>query len=108
MLIALTVVFCFGFQCGPGPIVWLYLSEICNNSATSVNTVVNWGWMCYVSITTPIIANVLGGWMWLMFMCTSFIGLIYLYLVMKETRGLPKEQLKTLYYKQNLQRVAPK
>lgn len=31
MLMVLTVAFIFGFEFGPGPIVWLYLSEICNN-----------------------------------------------------------------------------
>ena len=57
----LTVIFIFGFEFGPGPIVWIYLSEICNDKATSVNTVVNWFWTLVVSISTPLLFNARGG-----------------------------------------------
>ena len=55
MLILLTVAFICGFEFGPGPILWLYLSEVCNNKATSVNTVVNWVWTLAISLATPIV-----------------------------------------------------
>lgn len=77
MLIVLTVFFIFGFEFGPGPIVWLYLSEICNNKATSVNTVVNWTWTLIISLTTPIIFKHIEGYTWLIFACTAILGLIY-------------------------------
>ena len=37
MMYVLTIAFIFGFEFGPGPIVWLYLSEICDDKATSVD-----------------------------------------------------------------------
>ena len=45
------VAFCFFFEFGPGPIVWLYISEICNDKATSVNTFINWVFTLTVSLT---------------------------------------------------------
>jgi len=57
MSMVLTVTFIFAFEFGPGPIVWLYISEICNDSATSVNTVVNWLWTLAMSISTLFIFN---------------------------------------------------
>jgi len=55
MVYVLSIMFIFGFECGPGPIVWLYLSEICNDKATSFNTVMCWVWTLVVSLgTTPL------------------------------------------------------
>ena len=99
MLMVLTVAFIFGFEFGPGPICWLYLSEICNNKATSVNTVVNWFWTLVISISTPFLFDAMNGYVWLMFGITAVLGLAYIVLVMKETRGMPKEKVKRLYYK---------
>ena len=90
-LMALTVAFIFGFEFGPGPVVWLYLSEVCNGTATSLNTVVNWIWTLIVSITTPLLFNAIEGYTWLIFGCTGVIGLIYVFLFMKETKGVPKD-----------------
>lgn len=95
----LTVAFIFGFEFGPGPIVWLYLSEICNNQATSVNTVVNWTWTLIISISTPLLFRAMNGYVWLLYGCTSIIGLLYICKFMKETRGVPKDAQKRLYNK---------
>ena len=97
----LTVIFIFGFEFGPGPIVWIYLSEICNDKATSVNTVVNWFWTLVVSISTTLLFNALDGWIWLLFGCISTLGFIYVLLFMKETKGVSKDAVKRLYHKNN-------
>ena len=99
MLIVLTVAFICGFEFGPGPILWLYLSEICNNKATSLNTVVNWVWTLIISLATPVIFKAIGGATWLIFASTCALGLIYVIAYMKETRNLAKDQVKRLYYK---------
>ena len=99
MLMVLTVAFIFGFEFGPGPIVWLYLSEVCSNKATSVNTVVNWIWTLIVSTSTPFLFKAIEGYTWLIFGCTAIVGLIYIMLFMKETRGVSKERVKRLYHK---------
>ena len=101
MMYVLTIAFIFGFEFGPGPIVWLYLSEICDDKATSVNTVVIWIWTCIVSFTTPLMFKALSGWTWFIFGCTSIIGFIYFLLVMKESKGVPLDKVKRLYHKSN-------
>jgi len=55
MTYILVIAFIIGFEFGPGPIVWLYLSEICNDKATSVNTVMNWFWTLVISFITPVL-----------------------------------------------------
>ena len=104
MLYVLTVAFIFGFEFGPGPIVWLYLSEICNDQATSVNTVVNWAWTLVISISTLPLFDSLDGNVWLIFGCTNILGFIYVLIVMKETKGVSSEKLKRLYHKSENQK----
>ena len=53
----MTVSFICAFEFGPGPIVWLYISEICNNKATSVGTVMNWFWTLTVSVLAPFLVD---------------------------------------------------
>ena len=56
-----SIIYIIGFQCGPGPIVWLYLSEICSDKATSVNTVVSLLLTLVISATTlPIMSSTFG------------------------------------------------
>lgn len=87
----LVVAFIFGFEFGPGPIVWLYLSEICNDQATSVNTVVNWAWTLVISVGTPPLVTALEGYVWLLFGITCTLGFFFVVFVMKETKGLTKD-----------------
>ena len=95
----MTIAFIFGFEFGPGPVVWLYLSEICSNKATSVNTVVNWIWTLVISVSTPILFKHIEGWTWFIFGCTSILGIVYLLPTMKETKGVPADKVKLIYNK---------
>ena len=52
-LLAITVTFICAFEFAPGPIVWLYVSEICNDKATSIATNVNWFWTLVISVLSP-------------------------------------------------------
>lgn len=107
MTYILVIAFIFGFEFGPGPIVWLYLSETCNDKATSVNTVMNWFWTLVISFITPVMNDKLEGWTWFIFAITCTLGLIYVVIFMKETRGLTKEQQKRLYRKDAQQTYEP-
>lgn len=63
----------------------------------SVNTFVCWFWTLVVSILTPVLFKAVEGYTWLVFGVTAAIGLMYISICMKETKGVPKEQLKKLY-----------
>lgn len=101
MVYVLSIMFIFGFECGPGPIAWLYLSEICNDKATSFNTVMNWIWTLVVSLGTTPLQNAIKGYIWLIFGCIQIIGFIFYFTQMKETKGLTKEQQKRLFRTDN-------
>merc|ERR1712051_580505 len=78
ILLAMTILFICAFEFGPGPIVWLYISEICNDKATSVGTVMNWFWTLTVSTLSPFLINdwLTEGKTWLLFVGLSIIGLL--------------------------------
>lgn len=101
----LVIAFICAFEFGPGPIVWLYNSEICNDKATSVNTVINWIWTLFMSIMTPYLSQWLDGYIWLLFGITATLGFFYILIVMKETRGVPQDKLKRLYQKDSGEQV---
>ena len=62
------VAFVFFFEFGPGPIVWLYISEICNDKATSVNTFINWVFTLTVSLTAnTLLTSCPKDWTWMLF-----------------------------------------
>jgi len=80
------------FEFGPGPIVWLYISEICNDKATSIGTMTNWGFTLIVSLLAPyLLEDWLKEYTWLLFAGFSAVGLVFHIFVMKETRGLSDE-----------------
>lgn len=94
MVVAYVIVFEFG----PGPIVWLYISEICNDKATSVGTMINWSFTLIVSLLAPYMLDTwLKSYTWLVFAAISAVGLIFIITFMKETRGLSEDQVKRLY-----------
>ena len=92
------VAFVFFFEFGPGPIVWLYISEICNDKATSVNTFINWVFTLTVSLgTNTLLTTWPKDFTWMLFAIISLVGLVFQLVFMKETRGLSEEQVKRLY-----------
>jgi MFS transporter, SP family, sugar:H+ symporter len=93
--------FICSFEFGPGPIVWLYISEICNDKATSVGTVVNWFWTLVISLTSPYFLN---DWLpygrtWLMFSIISAAWFFFILFCMKETKGKTEAEVKALFVK---------
>ena len=107
MMYILVIGFIVAFEFGPGPIVWLYVSEVCNDKATSVNTVVNWFWTLFMSIMTLYLSNWLEGYIWFLFGITATIGFFYIMIFMKETRGVAPDKLKTLYFKGDQKQYDP-
>lgn len=97
----MTVIFVCAFAAGPGPIVWLYISEICNDKATSVGTVANWFWTLIVGILSPYLLNdwLPNGKTWILIGSISTVGLLFIIFFMKETRGKTEEEVKNLYRK---------
>jgi len=62
-----TVLFVAFFEFGPGPITWLYMSEIMNNQGVSAGTVLNWTMTLIVGIITPSMFKWFNGYTFVIF-----------------------------------------
>ena len=68
------IVFVCAFEFGPGPIVWIYISEICNDKAASVATTTNWVFTLIISIISPyMLKNWFHAYTWLIIAIASAI-----------------------------------
>jgi len=76
------------FELGPGPICWLYMSEIMNEKGVAVGTFINWSFTFLTGLITPILFNYLGQKTFLIFSCTCCIGFLFVCIFIKETKGL--------------------
>lgn len=97
MELVFTILFVVVFEFGPGPIVWLYNAEICNETANSVSVTINWTMVVIVSLITPVLFDNLNGYTFLVFAAPSAVSVIYIYFMMKETKGLSDWQIARLY-----------
>ena len=72
--LVMVVVFVCAFEFGPGPIVWLYISEICNDQATSVGIFINWVFTLMISLLAPfLLQDWLYSYTWILFAFTSTV-----------------------------------
>lgn len=83
-----TILFIILFELGPGPICWLYMSEIMNEKGVAVGTFINWSFTFLTGLITPILFNYLGQRTFLIFSCTCCIGFLFVCIFIKETKGL--------------------
>ncbi len=76
------------FQWGPGPITWIYMSEVMNNKGVAVGTSINLTLtLCFALFTKPLF-NSLNAWTFIMFGAIQAVAGIFLIFFMKETKGL--------------------
>ena len=80
------------FEFSSGPITWLYMSEIMQDKAVSVATVLNWVMNLVISIITPKIATEdTIPYIFISVGALTTLGTIFVFIFMKETRGLNKQ-----------------
>ena len=100
----MTLLFVMAFEFGPGTVVWLYMSEICNDKAVSIATLLNWTFNLIVSTVSPFGLNgslKMQGMVFLVFGGVCAFSSIVIMLFMKETKGLSSEEVKKLYRTDN-------
>jgi hypothetical protein len=76
------------FEFGPGPIVWIYMSEVMNEKGVAVGTFLNWLFTLIFAISTTSIYTALEGNMFELFAGFCFTGLLFVCFFIKETKGL--------------------
>ena len=85
------------FEFGPGPVVWMYMSEIMNDKGVSIGTLLNWTFTLFIGLITPVMFKLPGGWPFMIFGITCGLGTLFVFLFMKETKGLSDAEVKKLY-----------
>jgi sugar porter (SP) family MFS transporter len=88
-------IFIIFFEISMGPVTWLYCGEIMNDKGVSIAVAVNWISAAIVELTFPYL--ILPGMFVAFFLygAVCAAGLVFCLLVVKETKGLTKQEIKT-------------
>ncbi len=87
-LLLLSISFVVMFEFGPGPIIWIYMSEVMNEKGIAVGTFINWTLTLIVGFGTTYLVNKINYFIFSVFATTCGIGLIFIVFFVKETKGL--------------------
>ena len=100
------VLFIMVFEFTSGPITWLYMSEIMQDKATSFASAMNWAIVVIISGTIPYLVRAITeegthnnrvGYVFIACGAFSFVGLIFIFVFMKETKGKKKQDIEWMY-----------
>lgn len=91
------IVFIVMFEFGPGPIGWIYMSEVMNQNGVAVGTFINWLFTLIMGVVTPSLFNSLDTKAFYIFAGTCGLGCVFCYVFVKETKGLNEAELMNLY-----------
>lgn len=100
-VIILTLVFICLFELGPGPICWLYMSEIMQDKAVSIATVINWLVNLVISAAIPGVIKAIGedniGWIFITMGALTTFGFFFMIIFMVETMGKTPQQIEEMF-----------
>ena len=85
------------FEFGPGPVVWMYMSEIMNDKGVSIGTLLNWTFTLIIGLITPLMFNNIKAGTFIVFGVLCGLGTLFVFFFMKETKGLSDSDVKKLY-----------
>jgi sugar porter (SP) family MFS transporter len=93
--VVIVCIFIIFFGISMGPLTWLYCGEIMNDKGVAIAVAVNWVSAAVVELTFPFL--ILPGMFVAFFLYGSVCaaGLLFCWLVVKETKGLSKQEIKT-------------
>mmetsp|Transcript_115680 Transcript_115680/g.160524 ORF Transcript_115680/g.160524 Transcript_115680/m.160524 type:complete len:261 (+) Transcript_115680:822-1604(+) len=92
-----TILFVVLFEFSTGPITWLYIAEVTNDKGASAATFVLQFFTLLFGLITLYLFDGLGGWTFIIFGIFAGIETLFLFFVVKETKGLSEVQVAKLY-----------
>ena len=100
-VVFLVMIFICLFEFSSGPITWLYMSEIMQDKALSIATVLNWSINLIVSIIVPGLVKSIGdaniGWIFIFVGGTTTLGTVFIASQMKETKGKTQPEIEAMF-----------
>ena len=100
-VVVLVMLFIILFEFSSGPITWLYMSEIMQDKALSIATVLNWTINLVISVVIPGLVKDIGdaniGWIFIFCGGTTVLGTLFIALFMKETKGKTPQQIEDMF-----------
>ena len=97
--VSMLMLFVGAFEFSYGPILWLYLAEVCTDKGISLAILCNWTCSLLIGQLTPYFLQYwLHEYTFLLFGVFSLLGFIFVSIYMKETMGLSESECKSLYY----------
>lgn len=82
------MLFVSAFEFSYGPILWLYLAEVCTDKGISMGILANWSANLLVGQMTPYILQACGNYTFLVYGGFCFVATLFVMVFMKETKGL--------------------
>eukprot|EP00343_Euplotes_focardii_P011976 CAMPEP_0205831238 /NCGR_PEP_ID=MMETSP0206-20130828/43480_1 /ASSEMBLY_ACC=CAM_ASM_000279 /TAXON_ID=36767 /ORGANISM="Euplotes focardii, Strain TN1" /LENGTH=386 /DNA_ID=CAMNT_0053135683 /DNA_START=299 /DNA_END=1459 /DNA_ORIENTATION=+ len=105
LTIIFTLVFVAFFEIGIGAVLWLYLAEIMTEIGISAASGIVWTLTICVALFTPRLFDLLTPkGMYFLFAAIDVLGLIFIFIFMKESKGVSKNDLKYLYCSESVKR----
>merc|ERR1719391_1938255 len=103
LAIVAVILFVVGFATGPGSIPWFFVTELFAQSgrptATSIAVAVNWSANFLVGLGFPPLQEVLGAYVFVIFMVIQLAFIVYVYLFVPETKNRTTEEITARFRK---------
>ena len=99
MALIMCLLFIAVFEFGPGPIAWIYMSEVMNEKGVAMGTFINWFLTFLFAVCTPKLMEKFPSAAFYGFSCCCALSLIFTIIFVKETKGLNDTELQLLYRK---------
>ncbi|KAL4446096.1 hypothetical protein ABPG74_021635 [Tetrahymena malaccensis] len=92
------MVFLFSFGIGQGGVTWPYTIELVNQEHVTYCSAVRWAWVLVIGVTFPFTNQLLGlSGTFFTYLGATFLCFLYFLKELKETKGLTKDQVESLY-----------
>jgi len=85
------------FEFGPGPIAWIYMSEVMNEKGVAMGTFLIWFFTLIFAVFTPSLVSTYPHASFYGFAFCSGMSCIFTIVFVKETKGLNFTELQLLY-----------
>lgn len=98
MIVVMNVVFRLAYGCLLSAGTWPYVNETCSSKNLFIPFLSQWVFVFIISLVYPWLVGFIGAaWIFMGCACLTGVNCVVCWILLKESRGLTKEQLAVLY-----------